>query len=304
MKNIRNIISILLIFTLLSFCSREQSETVAPKPIKFEKNQKLLISADNKLGLTIFKNILQPKDKNINILISPISLNKSLSMLLYGVENDFSLKRVLQLTSLKKDDVFTEINTLNNTIFNIDQQSVFKISTHFLTNDLENINDSFKKFIQKNNDLNIGKSNSQIPELLNSNKFNTPLFSIKNEIDFKCNFKYQTGITESPFYINPDQSKFVEMLICESEFNFYSDNLFKAIEMPIGRGNFNALIILPEVNQSLESINKIINQNYIHTINSRFRKLYLSVHLPQLDIDYTCSLNKSLKDQGLYSYSR
>ena len=301
MKNIVNLISILLLFSLLSVCSREQSEAVAPKPIKFEKNQKLLVSADNKLGLAVFKNILETKDQNKNILISPISLNKSLSILLYGMENDFGLKRILQLTSLKKEAVFTEINTLNNTIFNIDQQSVFKISTSFLTNDLKNINEQFKKFIQKNNDLNIGKSNSQIPELRNVNKFNTPLFSIKNEIDFKCNFKFQTGITESPFYINPDQSRFVEMLICESEFNFYSDNLFKAIEMPIGRGNFNALIILPEVNQSLESINKKINQYYINAINSRFRKLYLSVYLPQLDIDYTCSLNKSLKDQGLHN---
>ncbi|RLD81517.1 MAG: hypothetical protein DRJ07_09180, partial [Bacteroidetes bacterium] len=85
MKNIVNIISILLLFSLLSVCSREQSEAVAPKPIKFEKNQKLLVSADNKLGLAVFKNILETKDQNTNILISPISLNKSLSILLYGM---------------------------------------------------------------------------------------------------------------------------------------------------------------------------------------------------------------------------
>ena len=301
MKNILNIVSILLIYGLLSVCSREQSETVAPNPIKVEKNQRLLVSADNKLGLSIYKSVLKTKGKNSNILISPISLNKSLGILLYGTENNFGIKRILQLTYLKKEAVFTEINKLNNTIFNIDEQSVFKTSTSFLTDDKKNINDQFKRFIQGNDDLKVVKFNPQKSKLLAKNKSDASLFSIKNEINFQCNFKFQTGITESPFYLNPDQSKFVEMLICESEFNFYSDDIFKAIELPIGRGNFNALIILPEVNQSLESVNNKLNQYYINTVNNKFRKLNLLVYLPQLDIDYTCSLNKSLKDQGLHN---
>lgn len=300
MKSLINIAAILFISSLLSVCSREQSESVVPKPIKIERNQKLLVSADNKLGFDIYKSVFNTDGQSSNILISPISLNKSLSILLYGAENNHGIKRILHLTSLKKEAIFTEINKLNNTIFNIDQHSKFKTSSSFLTDDLNNINDKFKKFIQ-DNDLKIGHFNPGTTEPLTENYSGVSLFNIKNEIYLKCNFKFQTGITESPFYLNPDQSKFVEMLICESEFNFYSDDIIKAIEMPLGRGNFNALIILPEVNQSLESIKNKLNQYYINNVNKRFRKLNLSVYLPQLDIDYTCSLNKSLKEQGLHN---
>ncbi|MEN8121388.1 MAG: serpin family protein [Bacteroidota bacterium] len=299
MKNIINIVSILLILGFLSVCSKEQSETVAPKPIKVEENQKLLVSADNKLGLGIYKSILKTTSQNSNILISPISLNKSLCIPLYGMENSYGIKRILQLTDLKKEAILTEINKLNSTILNIDQQSEFKTSTSFITDDRDNLNEQFKKLIHDNNDLQIADFNQNKKELPIKNICRASIFSINNEINLTCNLKYQTGIEESPFYLNPNQSKFVEMLICESKFNYYSDNNIKAIEMPIGRGNFNAMIILPQVNQSLKSIKNKLNIYYINKINEKFKQLNLSVYLPKLNIDYTGSLNNSLKKQGL-----
>ena len=286
MKQIIHIISIFLTFSLLSLCSREQSELVVPQLIKFEKNQTQLVSADNKLGFTIYKNVLN--SDNSNILISPINLNKSLSILLYSTKNNFKIRRILQINKIKKESVYNNINKLNNTIYNIDKNSLFQNSTNLLLNEQNIIKNEFKHFVNKNK-INYLYSD----KIEQSNSFN-----IDNNISLKCNFKYQTGNTESPFYLNPNMSKFVEMHVCESDFNFYTDDIIKAIEMPIGRGNFNALIILPESNQSIQSIKSKINRYYIERINKKFRKINLSVKVPKLNIKYSYSF----KEQGLRNY--
>ncbi len=298
MENLIKIVCILLVLGFLSVCSREESEPIVPAPIKFEKNQKLLIAADNKLGFNIYHNIFAPANKNSNILISPISLNKSFAVILYSTQKNYGIKRALHLTNLKKEDILTEINELNNTIFNIDENSRFKISTKIATNYKNYITAEQKKLIKNNADLEIAHYSSSETESLTEKNLNTAIFNIQNEISLNCNLRFQTGETESPFYLNPNQSTFVETLICESDFNFYSDEILQAIELPLGRGNFNALVILPETNYSLESVKNILTQTHINKINKSLRKLSLSVYFPKLDIDYTFSLNKSFEEKG------
>ncbi|RLD64739.1 MAG: hypothetical protein DRI95_10215 [Bacteroidetes bacterium] len=300
MKNIKHIIAIIFIFSLFSLCSREQSAPVSPHLIKIKPEQKQLVSADNNMGYDIYKNLWNLKNQNSNILISPISLNKPISIILFGTNNNYEVRKVLQFPNLKKEAIYTEINQLNNTIFNIDEHSEFKNITRFLTHKQNNITNEFKKFIRKNKIIKIDYYNSDNSSQISNNISKTSLFNIENEISLKCNFKYQTGKTESPFYTSPDLSKFVEMLICKSEFNFYSDDIIKAIEMPLGRGNYNALIILPESNQSLQNIKNKLNKHYINRINSKFRKLNLSVYVPQLDIKYNYSLNKSMNECSIH----
>jgi len=225
MKNLINIVLVLFLYGLLSVCSREQSDNVIPKPVKIEKSQKLLISANNNLGFNVYKSVFNKDNLNSNILISPVSLNKPLCTFLYGTTTNKGSKKVLHISDLK------------------------------------------------------------------------------NEISLNCIFEFQTGITESPFYLNPGKSKFVEMLICESKYNFYSETGFNALEMPLGRSNFNTLIILPGENQSIETLKNKLSPYFINKLKKRFRKLNLLVFLPQLDIDYTCLLNDSIKKQDFRNLS-
>jgi len=291
MRNLIKITAILLILSLLSFCSREQTEIVMPKPITFEKNQKQLIDADNRLGFDIYRNILKKEDQR-NILLSPLGLNKLLSLLSYGTKDNYRIKRMLNLPKLADGAFLGEINTLNKTLFQLDDFCKFTTSDMFVLHDLNGINDTFSKFFRENKGFKL-QNNSL--NYLSSNTLGVKSFDVQNDIYLKCNFKYQTGTTESPFYLNPNESKFVEMLICESDFNYYSDNILKAVEIPIGRGNFNALVIMPETGQTVESLKSKFNSYYLKAINNRFRKLNLSVYMPQLDIDYTCSFTENMQ---------
>jgi serpin B len=262
-----------------------------PKPITFEKNQKQLIDADNRLGFDIYRNILKKEDQR-NILLSPLGLNKLLSLLSYGTKDNYRIKRMLNLPKLADGAFLGEINTLNKTLFQLDDFCKFTTSDMFVLHDLNGINDTFSKFFRENKGVNL-QNNSL--NYLSSNTLGVKSFDVQNDIYLKCNFKYQTGTTESPFYLNPNESKFVEMLICESDFNYYSDNILKAVEIPIGRGNFNALVIMPETGQTVESLKSKFNSYYLKAINNRFRKLNLSVYMPQLDIDYTCSFTENMQ---------
>lgn len=278
-------------FSFLSFCSREQTEIVMPKPIKFEKNQKQLIDADNRLGFDIYRNILK-EEKQANILLSPLGLNRSLSLLTYGTKDNYRIKRMLNLSKLTDDAFLGEINTLNNTLFQLDDLCEFTTSDMFVLHEPSGLNNIFRKLFQDNNGFKLLDNNLNH---LSSNILNTKSFDVQSDIYLTCNFKHQIGTTESPFYLNPNESKFVEMLICESEFNYYSDNVLKAVEIPIGRGNFNALVIIPETGQTVESLKNKFSSYYLKAINNRFRKLNLSVYMPQLDIDYTCSFAEDMQ---------
>jgi len=292
MRNLIKITAILLILSFLSFCSREQTEIVMPKPITFEKNQKHLIDADNRLGFDIYRNILK-KENQGNILLSPLGLNKSLSLLAYGTKDNYRIKRMLNLPKLENDAFLGEINTLNNTLFQLDDFCKFTTSDMFVLHEPNGFNNSFRKLFQ--DDQGFKLQNSSDLSYSSSNIVKVTGFDVQSDIYLECNYKYQTGTTESPFYLNPNESKFVEMLICESEFNYYSDNILKAVEIPIGRGNFNALVIMPETGQTVESLKGKFNSYYLKAINNRFRKLNLSVYMPQLDIDYTCSFAEDMQ---------
>ncbi|OQY00589.1 MAG: hypothetical protein B6I20_08505 [Bacteroidetes bacterium 4572_117] len=296
MRKALNIVIIISISALLSTCSREQTESVFPKTVKIEKHQKQLVLADNKLGFDIYKNVSQTDKQNSNILISPINLNKSLGFLLHNSKNNRNIKLLLRLSNLQRETICSEINKLNDILFNIDKQSIFKNTTSFETNEQIDFGKDFKDFVSSNNiKIKSYSKNSYI----SNNKPNTQAFNLNNEISFKYNYKFQTGVTESPFYLNPDESIFVKTLICESEFNFYSDDILKAIEVPLGRGNFNSLIILPEADQSIKSIKNKLSQFYVNKMNKKFRKLNISAYLPQLDINYSSKLNNPLEKRGL-----
>lgn len=291
MRNLIKITPIVFIFSFLSFCSRERAETVMPNAIEINKNQKSLVIADNSLGFNLYKNIVSTAKQNI--LLSPLGLNKPISIIALGTKNNYELKRLLNLQNNKNNDFLTEVDKLNSTIFQLDGLCDFSISNSLVLNDPNSLKKHFEKKFQYEDKK--PKNNNTGFQTVRSETLSTKSFEVQNDIYLKCSFKHQTGISEAPFYLNPHESKFVEMIICESAFNYYSDNFFKAVEIPIGRGNFVALVILPETGQTIESIKNKFSKHYLQVVNNRFRKLNLLIYIPKLDINYDFSLINDIK---------
>jgi len=270
-------INILILFALLSLfsvCAPEHSEVAVPQEIKIEKNQKTLITHTNSLVLSTFKK--ETRNNQSNVLISPIGINTSTAFILFANQEE---KKSIS-PQIPKNELIEEFFNFNELIFNLDKNFNVDNKTILKFNQKPDFSRKFNNFLQEHKYYHTQFSDDKTIQT------NRRILNIENNLLAKFSFPSQTDACESPFYLTPGEIKFVQMLKCENSFNYYSNEYLKAIEIPIGQGNFNALFILPESGFSYEHLIKMINPYILNTIENNYRKLPLSVYIPELNIDY------------------
>ncbi|MCF6242276.1 MAG: serpin family protein [Bacteroidales bacterium] len=273
---------LLVIISLFSVCAPEQTDVVAPKKIKPEKSLKNLIIQANNEALRQFKT--EYKNNRGNIIISPLNINSILPFVFFSAD----LSNNTAYNELKE-----ELKTFNHLIFNLDNRFNISRQTVLNFNKIVEFEQNFNRFLEKNKDFKLKYIDNQY-----TYKKET-FIEIENHLNGEFTYSNQTDIGEAPFYLSPDKSKFVEMLICEDAFNFYSDDYMKAVEVPIGQGNFSALFIIPETGFSLNRIIKALNPYILKTVENNYRKLKMAVYIPKIDINNT----RESKGNTPYIYS-
>ncbi len=262
-------ISVLIsILSLLSVCTPEQTDIIVPKQIKPEGNQKIIITNANNAAFRIFKT--KHKISTGNIIISPLNNNSVLSFILsfYDISN--------QTTN---NELNKELKAFNELILNLDKNFIINEQTVLNFNKTFEFQANFTHFLEDNLHYKIKFTNNQ------TTYKNIPFVKIENNLNAKFTYSSQTNIGEAPFYLSPDKSKFVEMMICVDAFNYYSDDYMKVVEVPIGQGNFSALFFIPETGFSLNRIINTLNPYILKTVQNNYRKLQMAVYIPKLNIN-------------------
>ena len=166
------------------------------------------------------------------------------------------------------------IDDLEKQIYYLDKNLIIKHNTRLIFSSLPEMQTNFKAYVKK--------SGIYIEQNGLKKQKNSLNLSVIHELFIKFNLAAKKDVSESPFYLSPGNSKFIEMLQCAGTFNYYSDEVLKAVELPIGFGNFNVLYILPETNEYFKRKN-ILSPYLINKIQNNFRKLNLNVYVPKLN---------------------
>jgi serpin B len=295
---------------LFVFCNEDKNQQLIPTEYKIPRLEQILVEQSNELGFEGFRNWANSKNMDENLLISPLGLSFAVGSLFEasGFYAKSNVKRFLNISHIDDSLIRPGYDHLDEIYTGIDKTVSLSNLTTFAFNsevfDVEEFSGLHlkSKYIQSVNDAAAGF----LPDYVNSHPGITANgFQLLNSLSFQACPKYLKKLEESPFYFNPRSSGFVEMLVTEGLFSFFGDANLKAVEFPLGKGNYQMLVIIPNESQSINEIAAKMGTKLIRKIRSGFRHEYIELFLPSLHLSSIEPCNDLLKNKALFkSYNQ
>ncbi|MBE9511919.1 MAG: serpin family protein, partial [Bacteroidetes bacterium] len=146
------------------------------------------------------------------------------------------------------------------------------------------------------------KTNDKITEILDYIPADAVMYLI-NAIYFKGIWKYEfdeSDTEEKPFYLSDGTTKDVPMMVQEASFNYFSNDIMQAVEMPYGAGNYSMVILLPQNNKTPDDIiDQLSNDNWNRWLSEFYEAGKAHIQLPKFKFEYKNKLNDELINMGM-----
>ncbi len=321
--NILIFTSLILLFT--SSCGKEPFPQGAqdPKPIEVDATTRTLISASNRFGFDLFRDIYQHETEGKNLMISPLSIQLALSMTYNGAGGTTkeAFEKVLHAGELPEADLNKANHDLTKALLEVDPRVIMEIANSIWYRNTFHVEDAFLDINKKYYDAEVRplnfsdptskdiingwvdeKTHHRIPEIVDDIDPMSVMFLI-NAVYFKgmWRHKFDKARTEKrPFFITPDQRTEVPTMTQTGDFLFTSNDLFTAVELPYGRGNYSMVFLLPLPEKDLSNIVEALTpENWEQWMSKLDTLRDLTLFVPKFTFSYNKKLNDPLADLGL-----
>ena len=282
--------------------------------------QKIATSSEI-FGFKLFKKI-SSFQKDSNIFISPISVSMALGMTLNGANGTTydSIKTLLELNGLTEQEINQSYQSLINQLVNLDPNVTFNIANSiwylnslnfeqefintnktYFNAEVEGLDFSNTSAIDIINNWVNQNTNGKIIEILESIPRDAVMYLI-NAIYFKADWKYQfdQSLTIDGLFTNADGSNLTcKMMIQANKFNYLSNDLFQAVDLPYGDSLFSMTILLPNQDKDIDEIINLFNHNNWNLWLDSFKVKEGQIWLPKFEIKYGLKLNDILIALGM-----
>jgi serine protease inhibitor len=280
-----------------------------------------IASSSEIFGFKLFKKI-SSFQKDSNIFISPISVSMALGMTLNGANGTTydSIKTLLELNGLTEQEINQSYQSLINRLAALDPEVTFSIANSIwylnsMNFEQEFINTNKTYFNAEVAGLDFSSpssvdiinswvnqnTNGKINEILESIPRDAVMYLI-NAIYFKADWKYKFdhSLTVDSLFTTSDGSSLTcKMMVQANNFNYLSNDLFQAVDLPYGDSLFSMTIFLPNPDKDIDEIISLFNQanwnSWLGSFNIKEGKIWL----PKFEISYEDSLNKVLTSLGM-----
>jgi serine protease inhibitor len=286
MKVLANILFLLAFMSFIS-CFDEPNKQILPIKLEVPSNEKFLIDRSNQIGFEIFKQNIINKGCDENILISPFGVALSVCYLMQGtgVNLQGNFRELLGAGILGDSLIRDGFFNLYKKYSEIDQHTQFTETANFAFNKDLNFAPGFVQFVRSQPNLKLTTTGQEgfVPDP--TTRIETPKsnsFQLINTITFNTRCRFQKNHDKLPFYYNPQQSELVEMVSSEAMHLYYGDASLKSVEIPLGRGNFNIILVLPKGNQSVDDLARSINLRLFKRIIEKSSLENIEVFFPKL----------------------
>lgn len=295
---------------------------VSPISRELTPAEKQLIKSDNKFGFKLFKEIIK-EEKDKNVFISPLSVSMALGMTYNGANGSTqeAMQKTLELNDLTIQEVNESYKSLIELLTGLDPKVQFQIAnsiwyrqefsfeeefinlckTYFnaLVRGLDfndpNAADTINEWVEEN-------TNGRIEEIVDKPIDPLIVMFLINAIYFKGTWTYEFDeeLTKDDWFYLPDGSrKPCKMMEQRSEYNYFSNPDFQAVDLLYGDGNFSMIIFLPRPQKNIDSlIAEFTEENWDNWINS-FSKDSGDIYIPKFTLEYELTLNEVLKALGM-----
>lgn len=316
----------LAMFSLLFFqCKKEN--VLPPQTVDFSCADQPtvcdLTAANGNFAIDIFKKINSEEPSDKNIFISPFSISTALTMTANGAADQTleKMRNTLKINDLELASVNASYKTLLETLPNLDANTKLKIAnsiwpqvdfpvlpgflqTNSTNFDSEVIPVDFKNatpVIAQVNGWVKDKTEGLIPETLTSLPDNLVMLLI-NAIYFKGTWRteFDPEDTHQADFFAPSGAVPVDMMhIQESDFAYFQNGLFQAIDLPYGDSIYSMSVFLPSENHTVNDIIAEMNPAAYNMWLSSFYKQPVELFLPKFKMGYDIRLKKTLSDMGM-----
>ncbi|MCD4792882.1 MAG: serpin family protein [Bacteroidales bacterium] len=316
----------LFLFFITSSCEKKNVESVQelnPKKITLTEKGKQIISADNKFGFDLLKNITQKEETGNNIMISPTSVALALAMTYNGAAGTtkIAMEETLNKQGLSIDDINESYKYLIQALKTVDEKVTMSIANSIWYRDDFEVEQDFISTNQYYYDAEVTalnfadsdakniinnwvaeKTNNKISEIVNYISPETVMFLI-NAVYFKGIWHYEFNESETeelPFTLADGTVKQVETMSMKADLNYYNNNLFKAVELPYGQGNYTMVLFVPNNENTVNDIiSELSPENWSNWISGFSQTNSVNVFLPKFTFEFERTLNDILTAMGM-----
>jgi serine protease inhibitor len=321
-----NISYLLISLFLLSSCKKAEDVTTNKgtniAPIELAAGGDLVTASSNDFGFDIFNRIVAGAPTNQNVFISPISISLALAMTLNGARNATadSMEYALRLPDLTTNEINAVYKSLIDGLTTVDEKVLLKIANSIwykqdfvVEQDFISVNQNF--YNSKVEGLDFGNPSSK--DIINGWVEDNTNGKIKNLIDridpldimYLINAIYFKGVwhtnfdkeetVEAPFYCPDGSQKLVPLMKLKDTLNYYSNDLFDAVELDYGRGNYSMVVLLPKTGKSTGDVVKELSTENWTLWTNGFHKTEIRLLMPRFKFEYEIELNDILTDMGM-----
>lgn len=317
-------ILLISIFGLVNFSSCNTMETL-PEPekkIDLDSKSAQLVEANNGFGLELFRRISESSSEE-NLMISPLSVSLALGMAYNGAEGETKteMEEMLRMSGLTPEQINQSYKMLVEALQSLDEDVVFEIANAIYY---------MNGFSVKQNFLNLNKtyynaevddldfSSPSAPETINgwvADKTHDKITKILDQLSpndrmvlLNAIYFYgswttrfdENGTKMREFYYADGSVNDVESMSKEDKLPYTSNDLFSAVQIPYGDGQYNMTILLPQNGKtSGDVISTLNNVSWKNLVEDFELTEHVVVNLPRFKFGFETGLNKILKEMGM-----
>ncbi len=321
----KSILFSLAILTLVffSFCSGDRTPlSQEPGPsstLRLAESQ--ITQAANRFGFRLLQK-LEAQQRDSNIFLSPLSVSLALGMTLNGANGETAraIRSTLGFPELNNEEINRVYRDLVAQLAEADPKIDLRIANSLwyrpglavLPDFLQTCRDYYAALVKELDFNQPGAADSlnrwvkestggKIEKI--TDRINPAVVVILlNAIYYKGTWTYQFDpekTTTAPFYLENGETVTVPMMKLRTEIAHLENELFRAVQLPYGKGRFRMVIFLPASGRTIgEVLQEFIPENW-HQWMSRFRSDTLQVEMPRFKLKYQQKLNRPLAELGM-----
>jgi serpin B len=315
-------VSILLTAILLAGCNLPGN--TPDEDLNVTEKTARLIEAENQFGFELYQNVFASETDYDNIMLSPLSVSLALAMTYNGADGETktAMEKTLKVYGLTPEDINTSYRDLVQALKSLDPKVLLEIANAiFYRNDFQvenefvSINKNYydaevsaldfgneQQSLETINGWVAEKTHDKIESIIDRISRDHVMFLL-NAIYFKGTWQkeFNEESTEKlPFYLENGENIQTEMMQRLDTLPFASNDLFNAIELNYGKGNYNMYVFLPENGRTLdELVNKLDKENWETWMESFQEVQSVDIKLPKFKYEYEIMLNDVLTEMGM-----
>lgn len=311
--------SLISLTFLFSGCDKEDG----PQLSDLSQKTKALIDSDNDFGFELFQKVIADSKPGENLCVSPLSISLALAMTYNGAGGDtrIAMEETLKLAGFTRDEINELYMNLSHALLSDDPKVKLEIANsiwyrddYVILEDFIQRNETYYDAVVRSLDFSNPNSKDKINDWVSDNthkKIESIVDQISpqsfmfliNAIYFKGTWKYEFDKKETrdlPFYLEDGTSKQVPVMKQEIDLNMLKTELFNAIELPYGKGNWTMYVMVPNGSHRIGEITSTLDNNTWKEYLGEFHEVKeVKLQLPKWKSEYETSLNSVLSDMGM-----